>query len=631
MMAKSRIGLLLAGIMVGGATLAQAAAPAPNQMIQFKPRQPGIAISTPAEGDLTNCKVELVQGGKVANNKQASGWLLKDPQGRPLRRFFDSNGDGQVDVWSYYLNGEECYREIDSNFNGKVDQYRWLGANGSKWGADLNEDGVIDSWKMISPEEVSQEVFAAVQTKDFNRLQALMITKADLDSLELPESEANRIRNKVRLAASTFPTTVAALTKLNDKSKWIHLETGAPQCVPADALNGKLDLIHYAHGTILYGDEQNNDFLQTGEMILVGRAWRIVEAPVPGAAVQPQGNNNVGPGVPITDAIKPLIDAGVELDKKYEKANTPDKIAEYNVARAGIFEQIAGKMTGKDQEDFLKQAAECLGVAAQNSDRSALEKLVALQARLVKEQPGSGVAAHVAYLAISAKYTIDLSTAKGNDLPKIQEEQKDRLVKFVQDFPTADVAPDAIMQLAMVSEFMGKENEAKNWYGHMVKNFGKNPLTPRADGALRRLNSEGQAFELAANTLGAKTPFNIQALKGKTVAVYYWASWNGQNVQNLVTDFAKLKATLAAFAGKGVELVCVNLNGEAAEAVAFLEKNPLPATHLFEPGGQENSPLAIHYGVLSLPQLFIVGADGKVITRNAQVSTLDEDLKKIVK
>ena len=47
--------------------------------------------------------------------------------------------------------GIEVYRDVDSNFNGKADEYRWLGTAGSRWGIDDNEDGRIDSWKTISP------------------------------------------------------------------------------------------------------------------------------------------------------------------------------------------------------------------------------------------------------------------------------------------------------------------------------------------------------------------------------------------------------------------------------------------------------------------------------------------------
>ena len=76
----------------------------------------------------------------------------------------DTNGDNLVDQWSYFRDGIEVYRDIDANFNGKADQYRWLGTAGTRWGLDKNEDGKIDTWKNISAEEVTAELVAAMPT-----------------------------------------------------------------------------------------------------------------------------------------------------------------------------------------------------------------------------------------------------------------------------------------------------------------------------------------------------------------------------------------------------------------------------------------------------------------------------------
>jgi hypothetical protein len=53
-----------------------------------------------------------------------------------------------------------------------------------------------------------------------------------------------------------------------------------------------------------------------------------------------------------------------------------------------------------------------------------------------------------------------------------------------------------------------------------------------------------------------------------------------------------------------------------------------PQLHL--PGGLE-SPLAAQYGITALPVMFVVGPDGKVVTRHAGATTLDEELKKLFK
>src|SRR5262249_17040781 len=188
------------GVLVGGS-----AAPAWAQqdkmqdnvkkILNYKPRQEGVDYSTPAPEELKDCEVKLITGSRPGS----SGWLLLDAAKRPLRRFFDTNGDRKIDIWSYYKDGVEVYREIDTSVpnNDKPDQYRWLNTGGSKWGFDLNEDGKIDTWKTISSAEVAQEVFAALATKDLARLRALFVTEAEVRALKLPAAEADRIRKQL--------------------------------------------------------------------------------------------------------------------------------------------------------------------------------------------------------------------------------------------------------------------------------------------------------------------------------------------------------------------------------------------------------------------------------------------------
>src|SRR5262245_14637675 len=108
-MAKAHVGarILSALLLMGGASSVWAAGPTVEDLLKYRPKQEGVEISSPADNQVANCKVEVIKGDK------GSGYLLRDPDGRPLRRFFDSDGDRYIDVWSYFLNGEEVYREID--------------------------------------------------------------------------------------------------------------------------------------------------------------------------------------------------------------------------------------------------------------------------------------------------------------------------------------------------------------------------------------------------------------------------------------------------------------------------------------------------------------------------------------
>jgi len=75
-----------------------------------------------------------------------SGWVLKDANGRALRRFYSSNGR-DVDTWSYFKDGVEVHRQVDTTGSGRPDQYRWMNGGGSKWGVDVDKNGTIDTWK----------------------------------------------------------------------------------------------------------------------------------------------------------------------------------------------------------------------------------------------------------------------------------------------------------------------------------------------------------------------------------------------------------------------------------------------------------------------------------------------------
>ncbi len=614
---------LVAGcLFASGLSLYGADSPAPGTILKsFRPRQEGVPYVVPAPQQHDACKVELVKGARGG-----SGWLVRDPQGKPVCRFFDSDGDRKVDLWSYYKDGVEVYREIDSDHKGggkTANEYRWLGAAGAKWGVDADRDGKIDSWKMISAEEVSQEVLQALVTKDAARLQALWISDAELKALELPAAETAKIQEARRgwaAAASKFQQ-LAGKLNLTDKTQWLRLETSPPQCLLAETTGGRQDILKYAGGTILYEHAGKHDFLQLGELIQVGGAWRLAEAPGEGAGA--------GPAIAAADPeVQKLLDRLRDFDKNPPSQAIPGanaEIAKYNVQRADLIEQIVGKVQPGEREQWIRQLADCLGAAMQHAakgDTAASKRLTSLAEQIIKAMPGSPLAGYIVFREISADYAVKL--AAGANLDKVQEQWLEKLVKFVTDYPKAEDTPDALLQLGMVNEFVGKEPEAKKWYDHLTKQFAGHALAAKAQGAVRRLESEGKVLDLAGPVLGGGT-FQMAQVQGKLVVVYYWASWN----QQCVGDFAKLKLLLDTHANKGLTLVCVNLDNTAEEATAFLRKIQAPGVHLFQPGGLD-SPLATQYGVMVLPNLFLA-KDGKILNRTVQVGNLEDEIKKALK
>jgi thiol-disulfide isomerase/thioredoxin len=465
-----------------------------------------------------------------------------------------------------------------------------------------------------------------------------MITQADLDTLGLPKTEADRIKTKLTGAAAQFQKTTKELAALSPNTIWVHLETKQPHTVAADAIDAKSDLVRHRAATILYQDGEGmnakHNWLQTGELVQVGKAWRIVEGPVSGMTAPIEkgaiADGSTGP-VPIPPDGEKLIEELDKHDKTQGSVTTKAQIIAFNLKRAGILEQIAGKY--KNAEDrakrdvWLRQVADGLAAAAQQGDASAMTRITEWRTALAKD-PASTALPYFAFREIAAKYANELPKATGQEaLGKLQEAWKTNLTKFVTDFPKSEDAPDAMMQLGMVNEYFGpkSEEDAKAAYTSLIKNFPGHDLARRAQGCLDRLQLEGNALNLAAPTLDGAKQFNIANVTGKAVVVYYWASWN----ELAASDFGKIKLAMKDFAGKA-ELVGVNLDNKAAEASAFLRVNPIDGAQLFMPGGLE-SPLAVRYGITALPVMFLVGPDGKVVSRHVQASTLDDELKKLFK
>ena len=174
------------------AAVAQTAKPSALEALKLKPIQAQIEYDLPDEQAAEKCTLNPIKSPPL------SGWEVRDGDGNVLRRFLDTNGDNKVDQWCYFKDGVEVYRDIDGNFNRKADEYRWLGTAGIRWAIDTNEDGRIDRWKVISPEEVSEEVIAALSTRDAERFRRLLLTEEELRGLQLGEQQSTELGKKDR-------------------------------------------------------------------------------------------------------------------------------------------------------------------------------------------------------------------------------------------------------------------------------------------------------------------------------------------------------------------------------------------------------------------------------------------------
>jgi hypothetical protein len=85
---------------------------------------------------------------------------------------------------------------------------------------------------------------------------------------------------------------------------------------------------------------------------------------------------------------------------------------------------------------------------------------------------------------------------------------------------------------------------------------------------------------------------------------------------------------LAEKYGRNFTVLGVSLDTNAKDLKAYLTENPLPWEQIFEEGGQDSQP-ANALGIITVPTMILVDAEGKVVNRNIQASEIEAELKKL--
>ena len=131
-----------------------------------------------------------------------------------------------------------------------------------------------------------------------------------------------------------------------------------------------------------------------------------------------------------------------------------------------------------------------------------------------------------------------------------------------------------------------------------------------------------------ANTLEF-TDQNFEAeIKNSTVPVLvdFWATWCPPcraEVPSIVKAYKEYK-------DKGFEILGVSFDQDKAEFEKYIKENEMPWPQYFDGKGWENE-IGPTYGIQSIPTMYLLDGEGKVVTTDLREGKLEEELKKLLK
>ncbi len=615
-----------------------AAADKTEQLIKalsYRPRQADVVYEKVTDDQLKDCFMEEMV------RSDGKGFWITGPSGQPLRWFADTNGDNKLDKWSYFDSGVEVYRESDLDFNGKADDYRWLGTQGLRRGVDTDEDqdATIDKWVMISAEEVSAEVVRAAAKRDAEQFRRLLVSPEEIKQLGLGKAKTELLLQRAKDAAEQFSSWVAGQNVVTSQSSWTNFGADKPGIVPAGTDGSDKDVVVYENVVALLENDGEARQLLIGTLVRVEDCWRLVDLPraVNEGAVVSEGGlflpgtfttRNTGRGAAevvggVSPAMEKLMSDLQEIDSKLADGGETESL---QARRADVIEKLVSACDDEqDRTTWIRQFADTVSAATQSGEYSeGVQRLREFAQKLPKVDASQDEIAYVVFRTITAEYNLNMQQPNAK-YEELQKSYLGDLIGFVRKYPSSEDAAEAMIQIALSAEFSGEVKTAKSWYEKAGQNFSGTLAGRKAIGALKRLNLEGQPLQLEAKTLDGRQ-FNSSSYRGGPVVYHSWASW----CQGCEKEMRALRELRAKYATSKLRIVGLNFDNSTESGSRFLEQNSFPWVHLYEPGGLDGD-LAVNLGILTLPATIVVDKNGKVVRSGVHWTELDGVIEELVK
>ena len=111
-------------------------------------------------------------------------------------------------------------------------------------------------------------------------------------------------------------------------------------------------------------------------------------------------------------------------------------------------------------------------------------------------------------------------------------------------------------------------------------------------------------------------PISLTDYRGKVVLLDFWTTWYTDRIPTLKTVYEK-------YHHRGFDIIGISIDVDETVLREFIKENPLPWRQIFD-GKRYEGPLVQQYGIRSIPRMFLLDREGKVISINVRDSILDK-------
>ncbi|QDV31082.1 Thiol-disulfide oxidoreductase ResA [Planctopirus ephydatiae] len=263
---------------------------------------------------------------------------------------------------------------------------------------------------------------------------------------------------------------------------------------------------------------------------------------------------------------------------------------------------------------------------ALQGDAESTSALYDIAAVFFENRPESDAAAEAQQTVVSLAHSNALRSSETEPRWLIELSRQSQL--YATRFPKDSAKSLPFLLAAATScEMNGQLEEAVTCYRLIEQKFPGTPEAQQITNVLRRIDLPGKSLELAGPALDGNF-ITMDEYRGKAVLVVFWST-----ASKPFRDQLPQLLEISKKYEKYCVTVGVNLDLEESAVDRFLEETGVSWPQIFHSERAKrgwNHPLATHYGINTLPTIWLIDPQGTVISTQVQPSTLEPELREVL-